>query len=70
MTALAAVSVYLFSGLLNLTLMAPIAAGTTIGALFGGRVLNKINDRILQVLFLVIVVYLIVTMLYKGIISL
>ena len=69
MTALAAVSVYLFSGLLNLTLMAPIAAGTTIGALVGGRVLNRINDRILQVLFFLIVVYLIVTMLYKGIIS-
>jgi uncharacterized membrane protein YfcA len=70
MTALAAVSVYLFSGLLNLTLMAPIAAGTTIGAIVGGRLLNKINDRWLQVLFFGIVIYLIVTMLYKGIISL
>ncbi len=66
MTALAAVSVYLFSGLLNLTLMAPIAAGTTIGALLGGRVLNRVNDRILQVLFFLIVIYLIITMLYKG----
>ena len=70
MTALAAVSVYLFSGLLNLTLMAPIAAGTTVGAIVGGRLLNKINDRWLQVLFFGIVIYLIVTMLYKGIISL
>ena len=33
MTALAGVSVYLFSGLLNLTLMAPMAIGTTIGAI-------------------------------------
>ena len=37
MTALAGVSVYLFSGLLNLTLMAPMAIGTTIGAIIGGR---------------------------------
>jgi uncharacterized membrane protein YfcA len=50
--------------------MAPIAAGTTIGAIVGGRLLNKINDRWLQVLFFGIVIYLIVTMLYKGIISL
>lgn len=69
MTALAATSVYLFSGLLNLTLMAPMAVGTTIGALIGGRILNKLSDRILRVLFTVIVVFLIVQMLYKGVTS-
>jgi len=67
MTALAGVSVYLFSGLLNVTLMAPMAVGVTIGALVGGRVLNKVRDRNLRILFLVIVTLLIIQMLYKGV---
>lgn len=70
MTALAGASVYFFSGLLNLTLMAPMAVGTTIGALVGGRYLNKIRDRNLRVLFLVVVTLLIIQMLYKGVTSL
>jgi uncharacterized membrane protein YfcA len=67
MTALAGVSVYLFSGLLNLTLMAPMAVGVTVGAVVGARVLNRIHDRNLKILFLVIVTVLIVQMLYKGV---
>ncbi len=70
MTALAGVSVYLFSGLLNLTLMAPMAVGVTVGALVGGRLLSRIHDRHLRVLFLVIVILLIIQMLYKGVTSL
>jgi uncharacterized membrane protein YfcA len=69
MTALAGVSVYLFSGLLNLTLMAPIAVGATIGAVAGGRILNKISNRTLRLLFFVIVALLIAQMLYKGVTS-
>ena len=69
MTALAGVSVYLFSGLLNLTLMAPMAIGATIGALIGGRTLNKISNRSLRILFFVIVAFLIAQMLYKGVVS-
>ena len=70
MTALAGVSVYLFSGLLNLTLMAPMAVGVTIGAVVGGRLLNRFHDRNLKILFLVIVTILIIQMLYKGVTSL
>jgi uncharacterized protein len=66
MTALAATSVYLFSGFLNLTIVAPIAVGTTIGAIIGGRTLNRLNDKLLRILFLVIVAALIIQMLYKG----
>ena len=67
MTALGGASVYIFSGLLNLSLMAPIAIGTTIGAIVGGRILNRIKDKYLKILFLVIVSVLIVQMIYKGI---
>ncbi len=69
MTALAGVSVYLFSGLLNLTLMVPMAVGTTVGAVVGGRILNKISNRTLRILFFVIVAFLIAQMLYKGVTS-
>ena len=69
MTALAGVSVYLFSGQLNLTLMAPMAIGTTIGGIIGGRVLNKLNNRFLRILFFVVITYVIVQMLFKGITS-
>jgi len=69
MTALAGTSVYLYSGLLNVTMMGPMAVGTTIGALIGGRVLNKISHRALRILFFVIVTFLIVQMIYKGVMS-
>jgi uncharacterized protein len=69
MTALAGVSVYFFSGLLNLTLMTPMAIGATIGGLVGGRVLNKLHGKVLRILFLVVVFLIVVQMLYKGIMS-
>lgn len=69
MTALAGTSVYLHSGFLNLTLMGPMAVGTTIGAVVGGRVLNKLGNRTLRILFFVIVLFLIAQMLYKGVMS-
>ncbi|MGD0229545.1 MAG: sulfite exporter TauE/SafE family protein [Syntrophorhabdales bacterium] len=69
MTALAGTSVYLFSGYLNLSLMAPMAIGTTLGAVAGGRVLNRLGDRMLRVLFFFVVVMLIIQMLYKGVSS-
>jgi len=51
MTALAGTSVYLYSGLLTLTLIGPMAVGTTIGAILGGRVLNRPRNRTFQILF-------------------
>jgi uncharacterized membrane protein YfcA len=67
MTALAGTSVYLFSGLLNITLMAPMAIGTTLGAFAGGKVLNRLKGPVLRALFFLVVAALIVQMLYKGI---
>lgn len=68
-TALAGASVYFASGLLFLGLAAPMAVGTTIGALVGGRILNHLPNRMVRYLFLVVVLALIVQMLYKGITS-
>jgi len=66
-TALAGASVYFASGLLFVGLAAPMAVGTTIGAIIGGRILNRFPNRIIRYLFLVIVSALIVQMLYRGI---
>jgi uncharacterized membrane protein YfcA len=69
-TALGGTSVYLFSGLINTTVTAPLMVGTTIGAIAGGQVLNRVPDRTLKILFFFIVLILIVQMLYKGFASL
>ncbi|MDV3293838.1 MAG: sulfite exporter TauE/SafE family protein [Nitrososphaerales archaeon] len=69
MTALAGASVYFASGQLYLGLAAPMAVGTAVGAVIGGRVLNRLPNRGVKVLFLVIVTYLIIQMLYKGVTS-
>ncbi len=66
-TALAGASVYFASGLLYVSLAAPMAIGTTIGAVLGGRILNRLPNRLVRYLFLVVVSALIVQMLYKGI---
>ncbi|MEM0443016.1 MAG: sulfite exporter TauE/SafE family protein [Candidatus Caldarchaeum sp.] len=66
MTALAGVSVYFNSGLLYLDLAAPIAVGTTLGAMVGSIVLIKLSNRTTRVLFLLVVMYIMVQMLLKG----
>jgi uncharacterized membrane protein YfcA len=68
-TALAGASVYFASGLLFVGLAAPMAIGTTIGALIGGRILNRFSNRFVRYLFLVIVVFLVIQMLYRGIVG-
>jgi len=67
MTALAGASVYFASGLLYVNLVAPMAVGTTIGAMAGGRILNHFTNKSIRILFLLILAYLIVQMLYSGI---
>ena len=66
MTALAGASVYFASGYLYLSLAAPIALGSSIGAAVGGRILNRMHHRALRFLFLTILVYLIGQMIYSG----
>jgi uncharacterized protein len=65
-TALAGASVYFNSGLLYIDLAAPMAAGTLLGSIAGGRILNKLSNKTVQIMFLVIVILLTVEMLYKG----
>ena len=66
MTALAGASVYFSSGLVYLDLAAPLAIGTTLGALAGARLLPRLKDRTVRLLFLAVLVVLIAEMVYKG----
>jgi uncharacterized membrane protein YfcA len=69
MTALAGSTIYLKMGLIHVNLVAPMAIGTTIGAILGARILNKFRNVTIRYLFLAIVLYLIIQMLYKGMIA-
>lgn len=67
MTALAGASIYFSSGLVYLDLAATIAIGTTIGSLFGARVLPRLTNSAVRALFMVVLFVLIVEMLYEGV---
>ncbi len=69
MTALAGASVYFNSGLLYLTLAAPMAVGTTVGALAGSRILWKLSNRTTRIIFLIVVSFFIVQMLVRGVLE-
>lgn len=69
MTALAGASVYFSSGLLYLTLAAPMVLGTTLGAVVGSRILGHISNRVTRLFFLVVVFVLFLQMLLRGILA-
>jgi uncharacterized protein len=64
---LAGASVYFNSGLLYIDLAAPTTAGPMLGSIAGGRILNKLSNETIQMMFLIIVILLTVEMLYKGV---
>ena len=70
MTALAGASVYFTSGLLYLDLAAPLAVGTTIGAMLGAPVLPRLANSTVRLLFFAVLVVVIAEMLYKGVMAL
>ena len=67
MTALAGASVYFVTGSLYLGLAAPMVVGTSVGAVVGGRIINRFRSRTIKIIFLVVVTYLVIQMLYKGV---
>lgn len=70
MTALAGSSVYFSSGLFFLNLAAPLAVGTTAGAFIGARILRRLTNKTSRYLFMIVLVYILVEMIYKGVTSL
>jgi uncharacterized membrane protein YfcA len=70
MTALAGASIYFSSGLLYLDLAAPLAVGTTAGAMLGSRILPRMRNETVRALFFVVLIVIIAEMLYKGVLAL
>lgn len=66
-TALSGAIVYISSGLVYVDFVAPIAVGMFLGSVLGGKVLNRLSDRVLKYIFSAVVMYAVVQMLQKGI---
>ncbi|GBC69408.1 hypothetical protein HRbin01_01106 [archaeon HR01] len=67
MTALAGASVYFDSGLLYLSLAAPMSIGTTVGAVLGSRILNKLSNKTTRIIFLAVILYIMAHMIVGGV---
>lgn len=67
MTALAGASVYIWAGLVYVNLAAVLAIGTTLGSLGGARILPRLTNYLVRLLFSVVLVVLIIEMLSKGV---
>ena len=67
LTALAAATVYYVRGDVDLTVAGAAAIGTILGAAAGAFLASKINQRLLQVSFAVLLLYVTVRMVLNGI---
>jgi len=66
-TALAGTSVYLAHGLIDPGLAVPVVLGILVGAFLGTRVLVRLPNRAVRMLFLVVLAVLSVEMIFRGI---
>ncbi len=66
-TAATSALLYFVSGVVNLYLVAPVALGTTLGATFGTRIMNKIPVSTLKIAFVLLLLYSAYTMFLEGI---
>lgn len=69
MTALAGTSVYLFSGLIQTYLVAPVVTGMLIGSMLGARILNKLSNKTVRIIFVAVLLYAVTQMMYRGLIA-
>jgi len=67
MTGLAAASVYISSGYVDPVLAASMTLGTAVGSIIGSKILPIIRGRTVRILSMIITVYLIIQMIYKGV---
>lgn len=65
-TAAASAGVYFMRGEINPFIAAPVAAGVLIGATAGSRLLGKLKSSTIRVIFVVVLIWVSVQMLLKG----
>jgi uncharacterized membrane protein YfcA len=66
-TAAASAGVYLHRGYINPVLAAPVVLGVLGGSLLGAKVLGRSNTKSLRIVFSVVICFLALEMLYKGV---
>lgn len=66
-TAATSAGVYFSQGYINPTLTLPIVLGVLIGAVLGARILGKIKNKWLRIIFSTIVCFMALQMIYKAI---
>ena len=65
-TAAASAGAYFSRGQINPIIAAPIAIGILAGAIIGSRMLNKFASRVVQILFILVLIVVAVEMLQRG----
>jgi hypothetical protein len=65
-TAAASAGVYFARGDVDPFITAPVALGVVLGAAIGSRVLAKIDNRLLRIVFVAILLFVSVQMIWKG----
>jgi len=65
-TAAASAGVYFARGDIDPFVAAPVAIGVTIGATMGSRLLNRLNPRVIRLLFVAVLLWVAAEMLRKG----
>ena len=66
-TAAASAGVYFMRGQIDPFIAAPVAAGVLVGALAGSRLLPKLRGRTVRIAFVIVLAWVCVQMLYKGV---
>ena len=66
MTAAASAGVYFARGDIDPFIAGPVAAGVLLGALCGSKLLCRLNAMLIRRVFVVVLLYISVSMLWKG----
>ena len=65
-TAAASAGVYFARGDVDPFIAAPVALGVVLGAVIGSRVLAKVDNRLLRIVFVAVLLVVSVQMIWKG----
>ena len=68
-TAAASAGVYLHRGYIDPAMAFPIMLGTLVGASIGARVLPRVRNRTLRLVFAVVIFFLAAQMIYRGLVG-
>ncbi|MGE3920962.1 MAG: TSUP family transporter, partial [Gammaproteobacteria bacterium] len=67
-TAAVSAGIYFSRGYINPIVTFPVMIGVVLGAIIGARVMHHIHNRILRIVFSIIICFLAFQLIYKGLI--